>query len=219
MLKTIFKITHNSDTCHTEITILGFKIKIKNKKMAKKKTNCNQNNWTLAYIKHVGKHSYGMNKCVFGSCTCTIGSFCSFGPDSKIGVSQHVTSGISLHPFAYEKAYGDFIEQDYMEEYYKLNKPIKIGNDVWIGANAIIFPGVNIGNGAIIAAGSIVRDDVPPYAIVAGVPAKIRKYRFPEEQINKLQKIQWWNLEDESIKRIAPLFRKPEFFFKHFEKF
>ena len=67
-----------------------------------------------------------------------------------------------------------------------------IGNDVWIGLNATILDGVTIGDGAIVAAGAVVTKDVPPYAVVAGVPAKIIKYRFTESQIDFLLKFRWW---------------------------
>lgn len=74
-----------------------------------------------------------------------------------------------------------------------------IGNDVWIGANAIILQGVTIGDGAIIAAGAVVTKDVPPYAIVGGVPAKVIKYRFSDEVILKLLQIKWWDKPEEWI--------------------
>jgi serine acetyltransferase len=77
---------------------------------------------------------------------------------------------------------------------------IIIENDVWIGAKATIMSGVRIGNGAIVAAGSVVSKDVPPYAIVAGNPAKIVKYRFDEEQIKKLLSICWWDWDEQKIK-------------------
>jgi acetyltransferase-like isoleucine patch superfamily enzyme len=76
---------------------------------------------------------------------------------------------------------------------------INIGNDVTIGANAIILPAVNIGHGAIIGAGAIVTKDVPPYAIVAGVPAKLLRYRYDTERIKKLLKIAWWNWDEQKI--------------------
>ena len=74
-----------------------------------------------------------------------------------------------------------------------------LGNDVTIGANVIILPGVKIGDGAIVGAGAVVTRDVPPYAIAAGVPAKILKYRYSQEQIKKLLKIAWWNWSEEKI--------------------
>jgi len=77
---------------------------------------------------------------------------------------------------------------------------IIIENDVWIGAKSTIMSGVKIGNGSVIAAGSVVSKDVPPYAIVAGNPGKIVKYRFTEEQVKKLLLISWWDWEEEKIK-------------------
>jgi virginiamycin A acetyltransferase len=76
---------------------------------------------------------------------------------------------------------------------------VKIGNDVTIGANAIILPGVTIGDGAIVGAGSIVTKDVPSYAIVAGVPAKVLRFRFNDEQTKKLLQIAWWNWDEQKI--------------------
>ena len=77
---------------------------------------------------------------------------------------------------------------------------INIENDVWIGAYSTIMSGVKIGNGAVIGASSVVTKDIPPYAIVAGNPAKIIKYRFTEEQIVSLLKIEWWNWDEYKIK-------------------
>ena len=83
---------------------------------------------------------------------------------------------------------------------------IIIGNDVWIGANAIILPGVTVGDGAIIGAGAVVTRDVPPYAIMVGVPAKILKYRYTKDDIKKLLKIAWWNWSSEKIARNVDYF-------------
>jgi virginiamycin A acetyltransferase len=80
---------------------------------------------------------------------------------------------------------------------------ITIENDVWIGANSTIMSGVTIHNGAIVAAGSVVTKDVPPYAIVAGNPGKIVKFRFTEEQIKNLLEISWWDWNEDRIKESA----------------
>ena len=81
---------------------------------------------------------------------------------------------------------------------------IVIGNDVWIGENVKIRQGVTIGHGAVLAQESFVTDNIPPYAIVGGNPAKVIRYRFSEEQISELLEIAWWNWEDDKIKEIVP---------------
>lgn len=81
-----------------------------------------------------------------------------------------------------------------------------IGNDVWIGAYVNIIEGITIGDGAIIAAGSVVTQDVPPYAVVGGVPAKVIKYRFEQDIIEQLKKIEWWNKDQKWLKKNAHLF-------------
>jgi virginiamycin A acetyltransferase len=110
-------------------------------------------------------------------------------------------------------------KQGWLQKYALTEKRnfVIIGNDVWIGANAIILPGVTIGDGAIVGAGAIVTHDVPPYAIVAGVPAEILKYRYTEDQIKKLLKIAWWNWSPEKIARNVDYFYgKVETFIKKF---
>ncbi len=87
-------------------------------------------------------------------------------------------------------------------------KRVKIGNDVWIGYGALIVGGVTIGDGACIGAGAIVTKDVPPYAIVGGVPAKVLKYRFPEQIIAKLLDEKWWNKPDAILNKEINLFQK-----------
>ncbi len=86
--------------------------------------------------------------------------------------------------------------------------PITIENDVWIGANAVILKGVKIGNGAIIGAGTIVRDDVPPYAICIGNPGRIVKYRFDDEIIDLLLKSKWWMLNKNELEEHEDLFKR-----------
>lgn len=105
-------------------------------------------------------------------------------------------------------------------QYQKLTKinRIKIGHDVLIGANTFINASTvkSIGNGAVIGAGAVVLEDVPPYAMVAGVPARIKKYRFAQEQIGVLERIQWWNWDDETMRANADCFSDPSLFFQRF---
>lgn len=86
-----------------------------------------------------------------------------------------------------------------MQDEYADWRRINIGNDVWLGANTVILPKVTIGDGAKIAAGVVVNRDGEPYSIVGGVPAKLIKYRFSEDRIDKLMKIKWWEWPNEKI--------------------
>lgn len=96
-----------------------------------------------------------------------------------------------------------FSDKNYFEEI----KVTHIGNDVWVGANAIVLDGVSIGNGVIVAAGAVVTNSVPDYAIVGGIPARVLRMRFCEEDIERLNELQWWNLSISELIRIAPLMR------------
>lgn len=129
-----------------------------------------------------------------------IGKFCSIGPNCTIGLGQHPTKNfVSSHPIFFST--NKQIDITYSDKnYFKEEENIILENDIWVGANVIILDGVTVSNGAIIAAGSVVTKDVPPYAIVGGIPAKIIKFRFPEETINILQDISWWNKDESFLK-------------------
>lgn len=123
-----------------------------------------------------------------------IGRFCSIAPGVVMGDSNHPTEWLSTHSFQWGE--GSWIPSKALSRF---NTPVDrkgrrtlIGSDVWIGANAIILPGVTIGDGAIIAAGSVVSRDVPPYAIVGGVPARVIRFRFDEKTVERLMAIRWW---------------------------
>ncbi|MFA4995831.1 MAG: CatB-related O-acetyltransferase [Patescibacteria group bacterium] len=122
-----------------------------------------------------------------------VGKFCSIAQNVQCGLGMHPASVyVSTHPIFYstKKQCGlSFAENDHFEE----SKLIIIGNDVWIGANSIVLDGVTIGDGAIIGAGAVVTKDVPPYAIMGGVPAKLIRYRFSNKDIEFLLKNKWWN--------------------------
>lgn len=130
-----------------------------------------------------------------------IGKYCSIGSAVSCGLGMHPSRKfVSTHPIFFsplKQAQVSYADKAYFDELL----PIDIGNDVWIGANAIILDGVSIGDGAIIGAGAVVNKNVPPYAIVGGVPAKIIRYRFTKDQIEFLLKDQWWNKPDEWLKQ------------------
>lgn len=146
----------------------------------------------------IGRFSYVAEKCQLSH--TKFGSFCSVGPHLISGYGEHPTDFVSINPVFYSslKQCGvSFSDKDYFEEI----KEISIGNDVWIGARVFIRDGVKIGHGAIIAAGAVVVKDVPDYAIVGGVPARIIRFRFPEEVIEELLNIQWWNWSEEKLRK------------------
>lgn len=128
-----------------------------------------------------------------------IGKFCSIANGCYIGLWEHDTD-VSTHSFFLYPHCGGFVDEytDYKKDIIETN----IGNDVWVGAGAIVMKGVNIGNGAIIGAGAVVTKDVQPYSIVVGTPAKFVKYRYNEEDIKWLEDTKWWNFDRDYLKEI-----------------
>lgn len=129
----------------------------------------------------------------------TIGKFCSIGPNVRFAPGRHPsTKFVSTSPATF--APPDYIKKTFTSEsLYEGNVKVTIGNDVWIGANCIVLDGITIGDGAIIAANSVVTKDVEPYYIVGGSPAKLLKKRFDDDEIKKLLDIKWWDKGDEWI--------------------
>lgn len=134
----------------------------------------------------------------------TVGKFCSIGPNCCSGLGIHPTDGISTHPMFYRGKETEF-------------KRVTIGNDVFIGANVTILDGVTIGDGAVIGAGSVVSKDIPPYAVAVGCPIQIKKFRMTEEQIAAMQRIQWWNWDEERLKDISLLFNDLDAFIAKYD--
>jgi acetyltransferase-like isoleucine patch superfamily enzyme len=143
----------------------------------------------------VGMYSYGgcFDSLRIGAHT-KIGRYCSFGRGIWRFNGNHPMKFKSLHPYFYNPEFG-LVDQELIHR-----NELIVGNDVWVGQNAIILPRVErIGDGAVIGAGAIVTKDVPDYAVVAGNPAKVKKYRFSEEIIKKLKAQQWWNKSIEEL--------------------
>ena len=136
---------------------------------------------------------------LFGG-TISIGKYCQLGFD----VALHATN----HPISYMTTY---INQNLFQgdlKQLKEENTITIGHDVWIGHGVIIVGNVTIGNGAILAAGSVITKDVAPYTIVAGVPAKEVRKRFSETIIQEIETLQWWDKSEQELEKIKPLFFK-----------
>lgn len=144
-----------------------------------------------------GKYS-GLNESCYVA-HATVGAYCAIGARSSINPFNHPTDWLSIHEFQYHPKSYDWVPEyaDFkrLERTPDMFSTARIGNDVWTGHNVNILGGVTVGDGAIIAAGSAVTKDVPPYAIVAGVPAVVKRMRFSERIIERLLAVEWWNLE------------------------
>lgn len=133
-----------------------------------------------------------------------VGRFCSIAPYASIGLAEHPTDRVSTHPIFYRAipALGyDFVDTDGFSEMSR----VSLGHDVWVGAGAVIRGGVSVGDGAIIGAGAVVTRDVPPYAIYAGVPARLVRFRFDESTIAGLLRLRWWDRDEAWLRRNAGL--------------
>jgi acetyltransferase-like isoleucine patch superfamily enzyme len=145
----------------------------------------------------VGKY-FGMNESCFLA-RANVGAYCAFGARTSINPFNHPIDWLSINEFQYHPKSFDWIDE--YKNFVRLERSpdmfqtVNIGNDVWTGHNVNIMPGVSIGDGAIVGAGSTVTKDIPPYAIVVGSPAVIKRFRFSDSTIEKLITLKWWDLE------------------------
>lgn len=133
-----------------------------------------------------------------------IGKFCSIACGAKFifNAANHALGSLSTYPFPiFFEEWGLPTDTASVAQAWDNHGNIEIGNDVWIGYEAVILSGVSIGDGAIIGTRAVVTKDVPPYTIVGGVPAKPIRKRFDDETIEKLESLRWWDWSEESIKR------------------
>lgn len=147
------------------------------------------------YSSSVGRYTYIARDTLVQN--TKIGSFCSISEGCNIGMPSHPTWMLSTSPVFL--AGSNYLHTNFANVEYNDCPQTIIENDVWIGAGASIKSGVHVGNGAIIAAGAVVVKDVPPYAIVGGVPAKSLKYRFGQQVIEQLLDLQWWNWGEDRL--------------------
>ena len=164
---------------------------------------------TVLGVEKIGAYTYVGSDSVIVNVS-SIGRYCSIAPDVRIGLYEHDTSIISTSPVFWGGQKTVFNTYEY-KSFLKKNagiikksdgiiqekniKKVTIGNDVWIGEHAFVRIGVNVGDGAVIAARAVVTKDVPPYSIVAGVPGRIIGKRFSDEIIEALINIKWWNYD------------------------
>lgn len=185
---------------------------------------------SMAFSSRVEKSSISKKAKVWGNCRVfhsELGDYSYLGPNSRLihtrvgrfcSIAANCIIGMGSHPLNYLSTSSIFTaphnglgqswtKKAFFEEY----KPIIIGNDVWIGQRAMLIGGVKIGDGAVVGAGAIVTKDVPPYAIVAGVPARIIRYRFPDKVIAELQSLKWWDMPEDVLKKHISSFQRPDY--------
>ena len=155
----------------------------------------------------IGRGTYGCPKILAypNDARLRIGAFCSIAADVGIFLGgQHHPEWVTTYPF------GALWREHRHPDQPWSRGDVVIGNDVWIGREAMIMSGVTIGDGAVIAARALVSKDVPPYAIVGGNPAKLIRPRFAPEIVERLLEIRWWDWPDDRIRRAAPLLQSPD---------
>ncbi|WP_300452711.1 CatB-related O-acetyltransferase [Fusobacterium sp.] len=175
---------------------------------------------TLINHSEIGYASYLGDNCHIER--TKIGKYVSIAQNVEVVIGNHPIHYVSTHPFSYmESLLGEIKEvkkYDNIFSYADSDFYCVIGNDVWIGANVKILNGVKIGDGAVLGMGAVITKDVPPYAIVVGVPAKIKNYRFSKEEINFLEKFKWWDRDINWIKENTKLFSDIKLFMAKYKE-
>jgi acetyltransferase-like isoleucine patch superfamily enzyme len=147
----------------------------------------------------------------------SIGRFCSIAAEVTVAGAHHPLDWVSTNPFLYLERRGYVKRRDVPANAVgQRNAGVTIHNDIWIGEGVRILRPVTLGHGCVVAAGAVVTKDVPPYAIVAGVPARIVRYRIPEPLIPAMLAIAWWDWEPDRIRANVRHFYDPIQFIERF---
>ncbi len=150
---------------------------------------------TRFYNSSIDDYSFLGRSCLV--CNTKIGKFCSIADNCYIGLASHPIDWVSTSPVFHSGK--NILRKNFSQHSFNSTPETSIGNDVWIGISVCVLPGLKIGDGAIIGAGSVVTKDVEPYSIVAGNPARVLRKRFDTDTVQKLIASQWWNLSEEEI--------------------
>lgn len=137
----------------------------------------------------------------------TIGKFGNVAADVRLGPTNHPIDRPTAHHFTYRAGMYDMGAEDESIFEWRADQPVEVGHDVWLGHGAIVLPGVTIGNGAVVAAGAVVSRDVPPYTVVAGVPAEPIRRRFSSEVAARIEETEWWDWDHETLAERLSAFR------------
>lgn len=169
---------------------------------------------TMFYYSKLDRHSFCGYDCDIAH--AHIGSFVSIANNVVLGGGRHPMEWVGMSPVFYEGR--DSVKAKFSTHHREPSLRVNIGSDVWIGRSAIVLPGVEVGVGAVVGAGAVVTKSVPPYAIVAGNPARLIRYRFDEPTIKRLLASCWWEYGDDNLYRLGPYFNDVNKFLEIIER-
>ncbi len=147
----------------------------------------------------IGEYTYVGSGSIVADSRNRIGKFCSIARNVAIGTTMHPIHALTTHPISHLGKWEDLTIPPENRIEFRNKKPVRIGNDVWIGLNAVLMDGITVGDGAVIGAGAVVTKEIPPYAVAVGVPARVIKYRFDADTVERLLKTRWWDRSPEII--------------------
>lgn len=192
-----------STTVGTMLSLVAFKLMRKLRLKAVRASTVHRTSklesGTMFYFSTMQRHSFCGYDCDIAH--ADIGSFVSIANGVVIGGGRHPMEWVGMSPVFYEGR--DSVKAKFSTHARAPGKKVVIGHDVWIGRSAIVLPGVVVGDGAVVGAGTVVTKDVPPYAIVAGNPARLVRHRFDDATVRRLLASAWWLLDEAHLLRLG----------------